>query len=936
MVSISVINIQFNVNGWFSNTKPYNNIFKKLVMKCLNVDIVILCEIHCLNDDTISIDNYTIFQHNRQPQGGGRRGSGGIAIAIKNSIFFTHEVLGIYKTADGILGLKLRETFTEYTVGIMANYLSPSNYHYGRDAENYFNNCAVLWETLSDCDLRVGAGDYNSRTKQEVDYLPDIDGGLIPPRVNLDQNKNSHGDSFLSFLKDTRTIILNGRVTPEYNNFTFVTPRGASVPDYIICPVDNLYNCESIKVLLMSDIVNTFGLIPPQTLPDHSFLLSTFVTHQVYNKAKSIPINRKTENTLPRKPAKKNLNKINDTFFMSKETQNLVFETIKKLENNIKTQEEIDNMWGEVKTIFLSEMSKLPDLPTSNANSNNKIFRKSKEFWNDELAAIWSDVCRTEREYLAFKVSCNSQLSYKHALKSNYRNAQKLFDKKYRFYKRKHKKQNYDDLSASVANPVEMWAKLKRLCDKPSCRAALEIVQADGSISTDIQQVLERWYKDISRLFSGMRENPEMAFNDLFYNEILEKKQQFENLSHEMQSESTQYNSSSLNCDLSFDEVSKAIDRTKLRKAYLEIPNEAAKNFNAKLLLHKFFNLCFKSGLNPTDWDFSNIKPIPKKEKDPRDPLNNRCITIICCIAKMYSKILNTRLQKFLDENNILVDEQNGFRASRSCIDHIYTLCTILRNRKLMGLDTFLAFIDFQKAFDSVERNFLLYKLSKIGISGHFYNAISSLYANPKSRVILNEFETNYFDFPIGVKQGDCLSPTLFAIFINDLAEEIKSSNVGLHLEPETFVNILLYADDIVLLAENEEDLQFLLFIVENWCKNWRLEVNLTKTNIMHIRSKKNLQSNFMFLFDRRPVPYCTVYKYLGCSINEHLDFNLTADLLADSAGRALGSITTKMIKNGGFPYNVFCTLYQACVCSIADYGGRFLASIMMIQHDNP
>ena len=78
-----------------------------------------------------------------------------------------------------------------------------------------------------------------------------------------------------------------------------------------------------------------------------------------------------------------------------------------------------------------------------------------------------------------------------------------------------------------------------------------------------------------------------------------------------------------------------------------------------------------------------------------------------------------------------------------------------------------------------------------------------------------------------------------------------------------------------------------------------------------------------MFLFDRRPVPYCTVYKYLGCSINEHLDFNLTADLLADSAGRALGSITTKMIKNGGFPYNVFCTLYQACVCSIADYGGE-------------
>ena len=59
-----------------------------------------------------------------------------------------------------------------------------------------------------------------------------------------------------------------------------------------------------------------------------------------------------------------------------------------------------------------------------------------------------------------------------------------------------------------------------------------------------------------------------------------------------------------------------------------------------------------------------------------------------------------------------------------------------------MGLETFLAFIDFQKAFDSVDRNLLFYKLSKIGISGHFYKDISSLSSNPKSRVISNEYET--------------------------------------------------------------------------------------------------------------------------------------------------------------------------------------------------
>ena len=85
------------------------------------------------------------------------------------------------------------------------------------------------------------------------------------------------------------------------------------------------------------------------------------------------------------------------------------------------------------------------------------------------------------------------------------------------------------------------------------------------------------------------------------------------------------------------------------------------KNINAKLVLHKFYSICFETGLCPTDWYNSDIKPIPKKDKDQRDPLNNRCITIMCCVAKVYSTILNNRLAKFLEENKILEDEQNGF-----------------------------------------------------------------------------------------------------------------------------------------------------------------------------------------------------------------------------------------------------------------------------------
>ena len=103
--------------------------------------------------------------------------------------------------------------------------------------------------------------------------------------------------------------------------------------------------------------------------------------------------------------------------------------------------------------------------------------------------------------------------------------------------------------------------------------------------------------------------------------------------------------------------------------------------------------------------------------------------------------------------------------------------------RKASGKETFAVFIDFKKAFDCVDRNLLFYKLATIGINGYMYRAISSLYANPQSRIILNGYDTEYFGCPLGVKQGDCLSPTLFAIFINDLAEELKNSGLGISIE---------------------------------------------------------------------------------------------------------------------------------------------------------
>ena len=191
-----------------------------------------------------------------------------------------------------------------------------------------------------------------------------------------------------------------------------------------------------------------------------------------------------------------------------------------------------------------------------------------------------------------------------------------------------------------------MWKILKSLSEPKSSKVIMEVVNEDETISTDIKEILKRWHSDISGLFSGLREDPDLAFDDLFFQQISDLKTEFENLSNDQQQNSTDRDTTSINSEFSLKEVSDAINRSKLGKSYLEVPNEALKNEAAKKLLHKFFNICFLNGLSPMDWNFSDIKPIPKKDKDPRDPLSNRCITIMCCVANIYSTLLNTRLQK--------------------------------------------------------------------------------------------------------------------------------------------------------------------------------------------------------------------------------------------------------------------------------------------------
>ena len=156
-----------------------------------------------------------------------------------------------------------------------------------------------------------------------------------------------------------------------------------------------------------------------------------------------------------------------------------------------------------------------------------------------------------------------------------------------------------------------------------------------------------------------------------------------------------------------------------------------------------------------------------------------------------------------MERGDLLVDEQNGFREGRSCEDHVYVLSSIIRNRNTQNLSTYAAFRDFEKAFHWMDRDLLFNKLaSQFGLGCKIYNAIKSLYDQPTARVKINERYTETFHITSGVKQCGNLSPTLFALYLNDLAVEVKSLNCGIDIGGRE-VTTLLYADDIVHLAPN-------------------------------------------------------------------------------------------------------------------------------------
>ena len=243
-------------------------------------------------------------------------------------------------------------------------------------------------------------------------------------------------------------------------------------------------------------------------------------------------------------------------------------------------------------------------------------------------------------------------------------------------------------------SPNAFWKEIGRLGarNNTSQSIPMEVVLDDGSISNAPDAVLSKW----ADAYTGLP-NPESCNNnnnntDHIVNDFLLNDTGVDNVD----------NTPMLNTPITLYEVAEAVGLAHNSKApgFDNIPVEVLKNPVMVSALHDMFSYCFTEGVIPSSWSKTVICPIPKSStKDKRNPLESRGISLIPSICKVYCSILNKRLSKWVENEHILSDCQNGFRRGRSTIDHLTSLTTIIECRKAQRKSTFAAFIDLRKAY---------------------------------------------------------------------------------------------------------------------------------------------------------------------------------------------------------------------------------------------
>ena len=337
------------------------------------------------------------------------------------------------------------------------------------------------------------------------------------------------------------------------------------------------------------------------------------------------------------------------------------------------------------------------------------------------------------------------------------------------------------------------------------------------------------------------------------------------------------------------------------------------------------FNAILETGIMPSKWVEGVVIPIFKNKGDPLSVDNYRPITLLSCIGKLFTAVLNNRLNAYLEEYNLLNENQAGFRSGYSTTDHIFSLNCIIDLLRAQKKKIFCSFIDFSKAFDSVWRVGLWRKILESNINGRFFTVIKNMYANIKSCISINNQKSNFFGCHRGVRQGEILSPALFSLYLNDLEDYLfqkRNSGVKIDINNEECMMvltliILMYADDQIILAENADSLQKSLNDFADYCRQRKLDINVNKSKVLIFGFREN--TNHSFYIDTEQLEIVDSYKYSGTFFAKSGSFLTARKHVAEQARKALFLLYSR-INNLNLPVDLQLKLFDHTVLPTMTY----------------
>ena len=334
--------------------------------------------------------------------------------------------------------------------------------------------------------------------------------------------------------------------------------------------------------------------------------------------------------------------------------------------------------------------------------------------------------------------------------------------------------------------------------------------------------------------------------------------------------------------------------------------------------LELIFKKSLESGECPTDWRSANVTPIHKKG-DRTDPSNYRPVSLTSQVCKVLESIIRKHLLEHLTRNNILREEQHGFREGRSCLSNLLEVMEDWTQIIDEGDGIDVAYLDFRKAFDLVSHKHLIYKMSKYGIKNEVLKWVQAFLQNRTQRVVVCGEKSEQCNVTSGVPQGSVLGPILFLIFINDLPLGVISPVSLFADDSKVFSRIIsekniLKAEEAGEYFRGNEVLQNDLNNIREWARRWKMEFNVDKCKIMHI-GRSNPQHTYSM--DGAELTKTVKEKDLGVLMESNLEFDQHIKGIVGRANRMLGLIK---IGFACLDQEMFMNLYPVLVRPLLEY----------------